>query len=103
MALLACHDGPTLYLNAIMYRPYHLDPTFDSTFRYYQGFEYLMRQLGGKPHWAKNFHSTAGDMETWYGSDLETFRSIRDEVDPDGMFVGPWQRRYILGVKPPPP
>ena len=93
----ACHDGPTLYLNAIMYRPYHLDPTHDSTHRYYQGFEYLMRELGGKPHWAKSFQATARDMTQWYGSDLEKFQAVRHEVDPDGMFVGPWQRRYILG------
>ncbi|KAH8885732.1 L-gulonolactone/D-arabinono-1,4-lactone oxidase [Thozetella sp. PMI_491] len=93
----ACADGPTLYLNAIMYRPYHLDPTYDATFRYYQGFEYLMRSLGGRPHWAKNFYSTAADVETWYGADLDAFRAVRDEVDPEGLFVGPWQRRYLLG------
>lgn len=92
-------DGPTLYLNAIMYRPYQLDPPNDATFRYFQAFEWLMRDLGGKPHWAKNFHASASTVEEWYvdDDDLDNWRRVRDEVDPDGMFVGPWHRRHVLG------
>lgn len=91
-------DGPTLYLNAIEYRPYHLDPgANNSKERYYQGFEWLMRDLGGKPHWAKNFTATAADVEAWYGEDLERWRAVRDKADPEGTFVGPWHRRLVLG------
>lgn len=91
-------DGPTLYLNAIEYRPYHLDPgANNSKDRYYQGFEWLMRDLGGRPHWAKNFTATAADVEAWYGEDLERWRAVRAEADPDGVFVGPWHRRLLLG------
>ncbi|KAK1768744.1 sugar 1,4-lactone oxidase [Phialemonium atrogriseum] len=87
--------GPTLYLNAIMYRPYGLDPPGRDD--YYRGFEWLMRDLGGRPHWAKNFSATAADVEAWYGDDLRTWRRVRDEADPQGMFVGPWHRRLVLG------
>ncbi|KAB5559959.1 D-arabinono-1,4-lactone oxidase-domain-containing protein [Coniochaeta sp. 2T2.1] len=91
-------DGPTLYLNAIEYRPYHLDPgANNSKDRYYQGFEWLMRDLGGRPHWAKNFTANAEDVEAWYGEDLERWREVRDEADPEGIFVGPWHRRLLLG------
>jgi D-arabinono-1,4-lactone oxidase len=89
-------DGPTLYLNATLYRPYGLDPPCRK--RYYEAFEWLMRDMGGRPHWAKNFgFTTAADIKEMYGADMTRFISVRDEVDPDGMFVGEWHRRN-LGV-----
>ncbi|KAK5662893.1 hypothetical protein OQA88_6304 [Cercophora sp. LCS_1] len=92
-------DEPSLYLNAIMYRPYHKNPTYGALERYYQGFEYLMRELGGKPHWAKDFTASKSDFEAWYGDDFKRWTKVRNEADPDGMFVGPWHRRYLLGDK----
>lgn len=91
-------DEPTLYLNATLYRPYNLDPPCRE--RYYQAFEYLMRDLGGKPHWAKNFDSCSEEMEELYGEDLQEWRKIRNESDPEGMFVGEWHRRFVLGQEP---
>ncbi|GAO15446.1 uncharacterized protein UV8b_02226 [Ustilaginoidea virens] len=87
-------DGPTLYLNATLYRPYWRDPPCRD--RYYRAFEWLMKDLGGRPHWAKNFDSCRPDIEAMYGSDLERFREIRDQADPAGMFVGPWHRDRIM-------
>jgi len=86
---------PTLYLNATLYRPYYHDPP--SRARYYQAFEWLMQELGGRPHWAKNFETTGADIEAMYGEDLRQWRHVRDTVDPDGVFAGPWHRRYVLG------
>ncbi|TVY52341.1 putative D-arabinono-1,4-lactone oxidase, partial [Lachnellula suecica] len=77
---------PTLYLNATLYRPYNLDPPCRQ--RYYQGFEYLMKELGGRPHWAKNFEVGADEIREMYGQDLEEWKGIRGEVDPEGMFGG---------------
>lgn len=83
------HDGPTLYLNATLYRPYGKDPPCRD--RYYEAFEYLMKELGGKPHWAKNFLFTdRTEIQTMYGTDMDRFLKIRDECDPDGMFLGQW-------------
>ncbi|KAK4199623.1 D-arabinono-1,4-lactone oxidase-domain-containing protein [Triangularia verruculosa] len=92
-------DGPALYLNATMYRPYLRDPSYNATERYYEAFEWLMRDLGGKPHWAKTFAVTPEDFASkqWYGENFHQFRKVRDEVDPLGMFVGPWQRKFLLG------
>jgi len=56
-----------------------------------------MRDLGGKPHWAKNFLSTGAEIEEMYGENILEWRSIRNEVDPEGMFVGDWHRRYVMG------
>lgn len=92
-------DGPTLYLNATLYRPYNMDPPCRA--RYYQAFEYLMRDLGGKPHWAKNFETTDAEFEAMFGKNLLEYRRVRNDADPDGMFVGPWHRRYILGASTP--
>lgn len=92
-------DGPTLYLNATLYRPYLRDPP--SLERYFEAFEWLMRDLGGRPHWAKNFRFA--DMESLYGDDLRRWREVRDRADPEGMFVGAWHRRFVLGQGEPLP
>ena len=89
------HDGPTLYLNATLYRPYGRDPPCHE--RYYEAFEHLMRELGGRPHWAKNFSYTAGPyIKATYGDDMADFLRVRDDVDPDGMFLGDWHQRNLL-------
>ncbi|EXJ92313.1 D-arabinono-1,4-lactone oxidase [Capronia epimyces CBS 606.96] len=87
-------DGPTLYLNATLYRPYGRDPPCHE--RYYQAFEYLMQELGGRPHWAKNFaYTTSAQFGAMYGQDMIDFLQVRDESDPDGMFLGEWHRRTL--------
>jgi D-arabinono-1,4-lactone oxidase len=91
-------DGPTLFLNATLYRPYKMDPPCRE--RYYQGFEYLMKDLGGKPHWAKNFEATGEELREMYGENLDEYKRVRNDADPEGMFVGSWHRRYIFGDGP---
>lgn len=92
----SCPSGPTLFLNATLYRPYHRDPP--CTHRYYEAFEWLMRDMGARPHWAKNFTEDTGRSEfhAMYGSDLDEWLRVRNEVDVDGMFVGEWHRRNLL-------
>ena len=87
-------DGPTLNINAIMYRPYDRDPA--QLRRWFDAFEWLMRDLGGKPHWAKNFAATKRELEQWYGDDLEQWRRVRRECDPDGLFVAPWHLKHVI-------
>ena len=87
-------DGPTLYLNATLYRPYHCDPPCRA--RYYEAFEWLMKEMGGRPHWAKNFaHVTREDVYKMY-PEMDDWMRVRNEVDPDGMFVGDWHRRLLI-------
>lgn len=89
-----CHDGPTLYLNATLYRPYLRDPPAKE--RYYEAFEWLMREMGAKPHWAKNFKLRGGrELHEMYGRDMDDWLKVRREVDPDGMFLGEWHRRNL--------
>ncbi|KAG6988893.1 D-arabinono-1,4-lactone oxidase [Physcia stellaris] len=77
-------DGPTLYLNATLYRPYGRDPPCRE--RYYQAFEYLMKELGGRPHWAKNFLTVTKDEFHSMYPEMGDWLRVRKEVDPDGMF-----------------
>ncbi|KAL4818546.1 D-arabinono-1,4-lactone oxidase-domain-containing protein [Aspergillus spinulosporus] len=86
-------DGPTLYLNATLYRPYHKDPPCKD--RYYEAFEWLMRDLGAKPHWAKNFKSTGQELRQLYGENMKEWLKVRQDVDADGMFLGEWHRRTL--------
>ncbi len=36
------------------------------------------------------------DIERMYGDDLVQWRKIRDEVDPESMFVGTWHREHVM-------
>ena len=91
-------DGPTLFLNATLYRPYHMDPPCRA--RYYEGFEYLMKDLGGKPHWAKNFEASGEEIKKMYGENMKDFKKVRNEADPEGMFLGSWHREYLFSDEP---
>ncbi len=35
-----------------------------------------------------------------YGDQLAEWRKIRSDADPDGMFVGEWHRRFVMGDGP---
>ncbi|MCJ1284871.1 D-arabinono-1,4-lactone oxidase [Xylographa opegraphella] len=87
-------DGPTLYLNATLYRPYNIDPPCHE--RYYEAFEWLMKEMGGRPHWAKNFYQVSSEYTRQMYPDLPEWLRVREEVDPEGMFLGDWHRRYLL-------
>lgn len=87
-------NGPTLYLNATLYRPYGSDPPCRE--RYYQAFEWLMKEMGGRPHWAKNFGPISKKEIRGMYPELDEWLRIRHEVDPDGMFVGDWHRRLLM-------
>lgn len=87
-------DGPTLYLNATLYRPYGRDPPCRE--RYYEAFEWLMKELGGRPHWAKNFSTVTKEEFTAMYPQMKDWLRVRNEVDPEGIFVGDWHRRHLL-------
>ena len=86
--------GPTLYLNATLYRPYGRDPP--CRVKYYEAFEWLMRDLGARPHWAKNFtEATSKEVAKMYGKEMTEWMKVRNEHDPDEMFIGEWHRRNL--------
>lgn len=102
------NDNLTLYLNATVYRPFGFNATIE---QWYTKFEEIVIEAGGKPHWAKNFRGpeiknnttkklthderAAGMngikplMEQWYGEDLQLWKSLRRQYDPNGVFSPP--------------
>lgn len=96
----------TLYINATMYRPFGYNSPIH---KWYSVFEDTLTAAGGKPHWAKNFvgstsmvaHPTkkeneyadyemrgmASKMKEWYSDDLESFKEVRRQQDPENVFV----------------
>ena len=94
-----CRDEPTLYLNATLYRPYLRDPPCRE--RYYEAFEWLMRNMGARPHWAKNFTTLdSTELHRLYKDDMDQWLKVRQEVDPEGMFLGEWHCRHLPVVAP---
>ena len=87
-------DGPTLYLNFTLYRPFGRDPPCRE--RYYQACEWLMKEMGGRPHWAKNFSTvTKEDLHQMY-PEMGQWLEIRNTVDPNKMFTGDWHQRLVV-------
>lgn len=93
------NENLTLYINATMYRPFGWNSPIDKWFRFFEDTVYA---VGGKPHWAKNFlgnkvvtHQTkdgemrglAPQVEDWFGKDLLEWKRVREEYDPDGVFL----------------
>ena len=87
-------DEPSLLLNATLYRPYDLDPPCH--LRYYEAFQWLMKEMGGRPHWAKNFKDVSNTEIHEMYPELSDWLRVRDEVDPEGMFLGDWHRRLLI-------
>ncbi|KAK6498938.1 D-arabinono-1,4-lactone oxidase [Arthrobotrys musiformis] len=85
---------PSLYINATLFRPYGRD--IPGREKFYEVFEWLMKEYGGKPHWAKNW-STLGKREfkSMYGQDLEKWVEVRRKVDGNGVFLNDFVKLYI--------
>jgi D-arabinono-1,4-lactone oxidase len=91
----SCKSEPTLYLNATLYRPFLND--LPGWRRWFEAFEYVMKEYGGKPHWAKN-HVSVSREEIWgMYPEMERWVKVRESVDPGRVFVNGWLEREILG------
>lgn len=55
-----------------------------------------MKELGGKPHWAKNFMTaTKQEFGVMYPK-LGDWAKLREELDPDGVFASDWLKKNLL-------
>lgn len=59
--------------------------------RYFAAFAGRMRELGGRPHWGKEFAASRDDVTRWYPH-AERFRALVKELDPQGTFANDWSR-----------
>jgi len=90
----AREGNPVVYIGVIMYRPYYTPVTYR---RYFTAYEYLMRSLSGKPHWAKQHRLSAKDALDVFGEGLRKWLDVREKVDPTGVFVNGFVKRHLLG------
>jgi FAD/FMN-containing dehydrogenase len=59
-----------------------------------QRFEPIMKRLGGRPHWGKCFSLTRVEAEAMYPN-YEKFRTIRNELDPNGVFSNEFLKYFF--------
>ncbi len=61
---------------------------------YFSGFEQEMRQLGGRPHWGKEF-TVDGPMLCEMYPRMQQFIELARELDPDGVLRNPFLDRVL--------
>ena len=64
---------------------------FESFFR---GFEAIMDDYAGRPHWGKRHYQTAATLRERY-PDWDRFQAVRARLDPDGRFENDYTRRVL--------
>lgn len=92
-------DGIACFVGAVMFRPLGQDAPETHTFL--NAFNQLMRELGGRPHWAKYYHLSGADLATLYPPRPATgaqgwrqFDQYRGQSDPAGLFVNDWFEKF---------
>ena len=81
--LMSPANGRDVCYIGVNTKAHNEDPSANELFA---RFEPLMKELGGRPHWGKHFTLTPDDMTKMYGANYETFKRIRRELDPTGLF-----------------
>jgi FAD/FMN-containing dehydrogenase len=61
----------------------------------FEVFEPLMKRLGGRPHWGKWFSLTQEGARAMYPDSFDTFRKIRMDLDPKGVFANELLRSLL--------
>ncbi|KAG2194599.1 hypothetical protein INT46_002589 [Mucor plumbeus] len=90
--LSPAYGRKTCYIGVIMYRPYGKPVPYK---KYWKGYEDIMREYNGRPHWAKAHGQTREDLEASYPK-FDEFLRVRQQLDPEGMFLNNYLRRHIV-------
>lgn len=61
---------------------------------YFDGFEAIARDAGGRPHWGKLHGRAAADLRPAYPR-FDDFLAVRDHVDPDRRFGNDYLERVL--------
>jgi L-gulonolactone oxidase len=64
--------------------------------QYWNAYESIMKSYKGRPHWAKAHTMTPEDLQGVY-PEFDTFRSLRSQWDPSGLFVNDYIKRHFIG------
>ncbi|GAB0185243.1 L-gulonolactone oxidase-like [Grus japonensis] len=89
--LSPCFQRDSCYMNIIMYRPYGKNVP---RLNYWLTYEGIMKKHGGRPHWAKAHSCTRKDFEKMYPA-FPKFCSVREKLDPTGMFLNTYLEKVF--------
>jgi len=84
------HGRESCYIAVHTYR----GTAFES---YFRGVEAIMSSYGGRPHWGKRHYLSSAQLQERY-PEWETFQSVRERLDPDGVFQNDYTRRVLGDV-----
>jgi len=62
--------------------------------RFIRGVEDIAYELGGRPHWGKEFEATPDYLSSVFPL-FGRFSELRADMDPDGVFANDFVRRYF--------
>jgi hypothetical protein len=60
----------------------------------YRAVEDRWLELGGRPHWGKTYRTDL-DFRALYGQNWQAFNRIREQMDPDGLFLNDFLRHVF--------
>ncbi|KAG2392710.1 hypothetical protein C9374_011435 [Naegleria lovaniensis] len=88
--LSPCYGRDTCYIGIIMYRPYDFTIPYQ---KYFEEYNRIMLQLGGRPHWAKlDFKLDFANMYPKW----QDFKNLRQALDPNDVFSNDYIKRLEL-------
>jgi FAD/FMN-containing dehydrogenase len=61
---------------------------------YFADIEPILRDHGGRPHWAKKHHMQAAGLRALYPA-WDEFQAVRRRLDPHGVFLSPAMRALL--------
>jgi L-gulonolactone oxidase len=63
---------------------------------YFKSIEREWIKMGGKPHWGKAIYPEAVEqLKSMYGGNMDTFLQIRQQLDPDQIFMNDFLRKVF--------
>ena len=62
----------------------------------FEGLEKIFMQHGGRPHWGQIHTQDAAQLRKLY-PEFETFTALRQEMDPQGIFLNPYLEKVLIG------
>ncbi|WP_462417484.1 D-arabinono-1,4-lactone oxidase [Kytococcus sp. Marseille-QA3725] len=86
--LSTCHGGPRAY---VAVHTVHADGRARAWFA---ELERILVAAGGRPHWGKMHRLEAAELAGLYPR-MEDFRTLRRELDPDGLFANEYTDRVL--------
>jgi L-gulonolactone oxidase len=88
--LSTAYGRDTCYIAVHVYQGMHYQ-------QYFKGFEEIMNDYDGRPHWGKLHFQTGASLAPRY-PEWDTFQRVRSRLDPEGRFSNDYTERVLGAV-----